>query len=129
MSFATCHDTHAAPNHDLLGKSRLWRVVAAVQGFYFLVTGIWPSVHIDSFLAVTGPKTDLWLVQLFGALVCVPALVLLYAVWKRNLNGATLIAACSSAVILLVGDVVFVWRGDIGPIYLLDAAIVVEMEV
>jgi hypothetical protein len=35
-------------------------LVALVQGVYFLLTGVWPIVHLPSFLAVTGPKTDLW---------------------------------------------------------------------
>lgn len=33
--------------------------VGAVQGTFYLATGIWPLVHIESFVAVTGPKTDL----------------------------------------------------------------------
>jgi hypothetical protein len=35
------------------------RWLAGLQGAYFLVTGVWPLVHMPSFLAVTGPKTDL----------------------------------------------------------------------
>jgi hypothetical protein len=103
--------------------NRMMRTVALLQGIYFLATGIWPIVHLRSFLAVTGPKTDLWLVQFFGALVCVPGLVLLHAAWIGALSAAVLIAGCASAIILLVGDVIFVARRNIGRIYLMDAAI------
>ena len=46
-------------------------VLAWVQAGYFVVTGVWPIVHMRSFLAVTGPKTDLWLVKTIGVLVTV----------------------------------------------------------
>ena len=37
--------------------------LAWIQGLYFFFTSVWPIVHMSSFLAVTGPKHDLWLVQ------------------------------------------------------------------
>jgi hypothetical protein len=33
-------------------------LVALVQGTYFFVTGIWPILSMNTFLKVTGPKTD-----------------------------------------------------------------------
>ena len=52
--------------------------VALIQGLYFLVSGVWPIIHIASFLKITGPKTDLWLVKTVGVLLSVlpPELVL-----------------------------------------------------
>ena len=32
--------------------------VLRVQGSYYLVTGLWPLVHLASFEAITGPKVD-----------------------------------------------------------------------
>ena len=49
--------------HGLL----LW--VAWIYSIYFMLTGIWPVVHMPSFIAVTGPKTDLWLVRTVGLLI------------------------------------------------------------
>src|SRR4051812_49609509 len=49
-----------------------------VQGLYYLVTGVWPLVSIETFQMVTGPKTDHlvtgretdhWLVMTVGVLV------------------------------------------------------------
>lgn len=34
-----------------------------IQGCYYLITLIWPLVHIKSFMAVTGYKRDVWLVD------------------------------------------------------------------
>lgn len=100
-----------------------WRIVALSQAIYFLATGVWPIVHLSSFLTVTGEKTDLWLVQFFGVLVCVPGAVLAHAAWSGRLDVAILITAVGSAGVLLAGDVIYVMRGWIGPIYLLDAAV------
>jgi hypothetical protein len=36
------------------------RAICTIQGFYFLVTGLWPLVHVDSSQAITGRKTDNW---------------------------------------------------------------------
>lgn len=45
------------------------RTLAFLQGTYYLLTGVWPFASMGTFLAVTGPKTDLWLVRTVGALV------------------------------------------------------------
>jgi len=80
-------------------------------------------VHLPSFLAVTGPKTDLWLVQFFGALVCVPGVVLLHAAWTGSILAAAIITGFASAIVLMIGDIFFVVRRIIPPIYLADAAV------
>lgn len=49
------------------GRS-LIRLVTYGQGIYYLITGIWPMLHMESFVAVTGPKTDLWLVRMVALL-------------------------------------------------------------
>jgi uncharacterized protein (DUF2236 family) len=36
---------------------------------YYLATGLWPILHIRSFMAITGPKRDQWLVKAMGAVV------------------------------------------------------------
>jgi len=44
------------------------RIVTYIQGIYYLVTGIWPMLHMESFVAVTGPKEDYWLVRMVALL-------------------------------------------------------------
>jgi hypothetical protein len=45
--------------------------IARVQGWFYLLTGLWAILDIDSFQRVTGPKVDLWLVKTVGVLVIV----------------------------------------------------------
>jgi hypothetical protein len=93
-----------------------------VQGLYYLITGVWPLVSIDTFQRVTGPKTDLWLVDTVGALITVIAVVLLAGVCRRWASAEVILLALGSATALIVIDVVFVTRQVIDRIYLLDAA-------
>ncbi|HZW07268.1 MAG TPA: hypothetical protein VFF65_09095, partial [Phycisphaerales bacterium] len=87
---------------------RSGRVIAAVHGVYFTLTGVWPIVHMPSFLAVTGPKTDLWLVRTVGVLVCIPGLMMLRAWRTGRIGGETLFAGCAAAAGLMVVDAVAV---------------------
>ena len=62
------------------------RWLAFVQGGYFLITGVWPLIAMPSFEAVTGPKTDDWLVKTVGGLIAAIAAVLLWAAFRRAIS-------------------------------------------
>jgi hypothetical protein len=42
------------------------RALATAQGLYYVTTGAWPLLSMRTFEAVTGPKTDHWLVKTVG---------------------------------------------------------------
>jgi hypothetical protein len=102
--------------------STLRQTVAGGQALYFLVTGIWPLVHMPSFLRVTGPKTDLWLVRTVGALIAVVGAVIGRAALRRRITPDIALLATGSSAALTAIDVIYVAKGRIAPIYLLDAA-------
>lgn len=102
------------------GKTNIYRL-AVIHGLYFCVTGIWPLIHMDSFLLVTGPKTDLWLVEAVGVLVLVIGLGLLTAGIQKQISFPIGVIAVTSALGLILIDTLNVWGGIISPIYLLDA--------
>jgi NADH:ubiquinone oxidoreductase subunit K len=91
------------------------------QGLYFFATGVWPLVHMESFLAVTGPKTDLWLVRTVGVLIAVIGFALLVAAFRRQTGAEVRTLAIGSALGLAAIDVIYVTLGVIPPVYLLDA--------
>ncbi len=96
--------------------------LAKLQAVYFMAAGLWPLLHMRSFLGVTGPKTDLWLVQTVGALVtCIGGQLLLSAHNGDSANSLRLFAAGSAAALARL-DVLHAGRRRISPIYLLDAA-------
>jgi hypothetical protein len=91
-------------------------------GAYYVATGIWPLLHLRSFMALTGPKRDTWLVQTFGALVAAIG-VTLVASRDNDERAATGRVAMATALSLAASEIAFVARGRISPVYLLDSAI------
>ena len=76
--------------------------VLRVQGGYYLVTGVWPLVHLASFEAITGPKVDDWLVRMVG---------LLAAVIEATLLAAARGTRTREIYVLSIGSA-FAFRGD-----------------
>ena len=95
--------------------------IALFQGVYFLVTGIWPLISMRTFLAVTGPKTDLWLVKTVGLILAVIGAVLIYAQMIAAVNPPVVVLAIGAAASLTVVEIVYVLKKVISPIYLGDA--------
>ena len=91
------------------------RKAALAQGIYFIATGLWPIMHMRSFLAVTGPKTDTWLVKTVGGLIAAVGLALLVDESKT--------LAIASAAALGAADAYFAGTGRISKVYLADAAV------
>ncbi|HEX6984331.1 MAG TPA: hypothetical protein VF170_03090 [Planctomycetaceae bacterium] len=96
--------------------------VAAAQGLYYLVTGVWPFVSMRAFEAVTGPKLEHWLVKTVGLLVGVTGAVCLLGVWLGRFTPEVAALALGNAVALTGIDVYYVAIRRIAPIYLADAA-------
>ncbi len=98
----------------------LWRTTGAVQATVYILTGVWPWLSMRTFLKVTGPKEDLWLVKTVGALVTVVGVVLGLAVRRRRVTPEIALLGAGSAGALAGVDALFVAQGRIPPVYLLD---------
>lgn len=96
-------------------------MVALGQGGYYLLSGIWPLVSMRSFLKVTGPKTDLWLVKTVGVLIAAIGAVLALSARRDRVTPEVALLGAGSAAGLAAIDVVYVARHRILPVYLLDA--------
>jgi energy-converting hydrogenase Eha subunit E len=103
--------------------SALARLTALGQGVFYALTGLWAIVHLPSFEAVTGPKTDDWLVKTVGVLVTVIGGVLVLAARRRRITAEVALLAAGSALGLAAIDLIYALSGVISPIYLLDAAV------
>lgn len=102
-------------------------LLAVLQGGFYLLTGLWPIIDLGSFEAVTGPKTDGWLVHTAGGLIAAIGLALLVARARRNLTAEIRLLAICSALVLALIDLVYVIGGRIGAIYLLDALVEIAL--
>lgn len=96
-------------------------LVALVQGIYFFVTGVWPLLSMKTFLMVTGPKTDLWLVKTVGMILAVIGAVLILAQVNAEINTSIIVLAIGSAISLATVEFIYVAKRVISPIYLADA--------
>jgi hypothetical protein len=92
-----------------------------IQGLYYAITGIWPLVSMDTFLAVTGPKTDLWLVRTVALLITSIGAALVMSAKTSQVAAPIGFLAVSSAAFLAWIDTNYSLRGVIWPVYLLDA--------
>ena len=98
-------------------------LVALIQGIYFFVFGVWPIISMGTFLKVTGPKTDLWLVKTVGLILAVIGVVLVVAQVNAEINTSIIILAIGSALSLAIVEFVYVAKRIISPIYLGDAVV------
>lgn len=103
--------------------------LAYVQGGFYFLTGVWPIVSIGTFQAVTGPKTDLWLVKTVGAVIAVIGSVLLLAAWRGEVTESIAMLAAGSAAALAAVDINYSLKGVISKIYLADAAVEIPIVV
>lgn len=98
-------------------------LILRLQGIYFVLTGIWPLISMSTFLKITGPKTDLWLVQVVGILILVIGTVLLISSYAKKRNPQIILLAAGSALAFIIIDTTYFLSGVISAIYLLDALI------
>jgi hypothetical protein len=94
---------------------RLW-------GAYYVVTGLWPVLHMRSFEAVTGPKVDDWLVHMVGLLAAAIGATLIVASSKRRASDPAFLAIASALAFTAI-DLWYVAARVISPIYLGDAVV------
>ena len=98
------------------------RALAIAQGGYYLLTGIWPLMSMESFERVTGPKIDRWLVKTVGLLAAVMGGVLVVrAVDARG--GPDPLLGTAAALTFAAVDTRYAVPGRISRIYLADAAV------
>jgi hypothetical protein len=95
-------------------------LIFSLQGVYYLLTGIWPLVHIRSFIYVTGPKTDIWLVEMVSLLAISIGITLLTTMKNKT---RPLVLSSTAALSFLTIDVYYVLNGRISAVYLADAAV------
>lgn len=104
------------------------RAIAAVQGAYYLATGLLPFVSYRAFERITGPKVDDWLVRMVGLLAAVIGAVLVRDARAPRATARTPDGspdrqlAVASAVAFAAIDTWYAGRGRISRVYLLDAA-------
>jgi hypothetical protein len=108
--------------HCLLIIMKLFKSLVISQSTYIFITGAWPIIDIKSFMMVTGPKTDIWLVKTVGALLIPVALTMISFLRCKNDRYPAMILGAGIAISFICVDTYYALTDVISNIYLADAA-------
>jgi len=97
------------------------RIVARGQGLFNIVGGVWPLLHLPSFEAVLGPKTDRWLVRTVAGLMIVNGTVQVSVGPSAEALQQARRIGIGTALTLGTIDLVYAPSGRISKVYLIDA--------
>ncbi|HEU0034974.1 MAG TPA: hypothetical protein VFQ53_30320 [Kofleriaceae bacterium] len=98
------------------------RIAPLSQGIFYVVTGLWPIVHLKSFERVSGPKVDKWLVKTTGGLIAAVGTALVIGSFEHRTSRALRILGLASAIALGAADLLYSLKGRVSKVYLADAA-------
>jgi hypothetical protein len=87
------------------------RTALTLQGSYYVVTGVAPLVSRRAFEAITGPKTEWWLVQTVGAIVTAVGSALLTGARSERVTPQLRLLAADCAASLAAIDIIYVAQG------------------
>jgi len=93
------------------------RTIRRVQGLYYVATGLWPVVAVDSYMSAAGQESHAWAARTLGAAVAAVGVALAAElVPDRVARGLAL----GTAVVLAAGATYFAARGKGVPVNVTD---------
>lgn len=79
------------------------RITLLAMGLYYIVTGLWPLVHVDSFVYVVGPKPDRFQLDVTASLIVVIGVILLLGgVQRRPQSGIVLLGILAASALAVM---------------------------
>ncbi|MFN2448920.1 MAG: hypothetical protein ABR508_03875 [Candidatus Baltobacteraceae bacterium] len=104
---------------------KLKRGTLQAMAVYYAGTGVWPLAHRRSFEAVTGRKTDWWLVQMVGLLALTNGIALAAGARRKRKRPSpeTIALGIASAISFAAIDLTYAATRRISPVYLADALV------
>jgi hypothetical protein len=97
-----------------------YKIFPISQLLYYFLTAIWPLIHIDSFLMVTGDKTDIWLVKTVSVLLLPYCLLLTYLAFSGKKSVVIVMSVMLCCLGLLFIDLYYYFNNVIKWVYLID---------
>ena len=105
-----------------MNRQKLYKYALLVQGMYVLLTAVWALVDIQSFMFITGPKTDVWLVRTVAVLLLCISLFFLLSSKKSEEPRVTLTALVFSFGLAYI-DFYYTLNNTIRWVYALDGIV------
>jgi Na+/melibiose symporter-like transporter len=94
-----------------------------VQGVYYVILGLWPWLHPESYLWAAGSDLDIGLLQTLGLTLAVIGVSLAVAAARREESWAIHCLALGSIAALLFSNILFLFRDRFAVLYVLDAVL------
>jgi hypothetical protein len=101
----------------------LFKTIISIQSLYCFITAVWPIIHIESFMEVTGYKTDIWLVKTVGALLIPVSICLFMHLFIKTDKRPAVALASLTCVAFICIDFYYALNDVISDIYQLDGVI------
>ena len=102
---------------------KLYKLTLWLQGIYTFLTAVWPIVHIESFMEVSGYKTDVWLVKTVSVLLLSISVCMLVATLSKQINIPVGVLALLVATGMAYVDFYYGLNDIIWNIYMADGVI------
>ncbi|MFC4163401.1 hypothetical protein ACFOWU_07050 [Epilithonimonas zeae] len=99
------------------------KIFPFLHGCYYTLTSVWPLLHLDSFLNVTGGKTDIWLVRTVSIALLPYGLLSFYIAFSKRKSPIVALTCALCCFGLALVDAFYYMAGVIKWVYLIDAAI------
>ena len=96
---------------------KLFRTILFSHATYIFITAAWPLIDIQSFMAVPGPKTDIWLVKTIGALL-IPVSICMLSYYNKAVDSTICILGIGTATAFICIEVYYAASAVIYDIYL-----------
>ena len=103
-----------------MNDKKLFRLTLGIQGSYILLTALWALLDIDSFMTVTGPKTDIWLVKTVSVLLIPIAVCFLSNLYFTQHPLPVILLALTTSIGLSCIDFYYTSNHTIKWVYALD---------
>lgn len=99
------------------------RYLVAIQSCYLLLTALWPLIDIDSFMLITGPKQDVWLVKTVAVLLIPVALCLSTYLLTGGSYVYPMVLGSMIPIAFMSIDFYYAGKNVISDVYLIDGII------
>lgn len=99
---------------------KAFRIILWIQTLYYFLTAVWGLVDIESFMEVTGPKTDIWLVKTVSILLLAVSFCFFAHLFIKTNRWPVIILAISCCISLAFIDFYYAGKQTISAIYFLD---------
>jgi hypothetical protein len=84
---------------------------------------VWPIIDIESFMLVTGYKTDVWLVKTVGAILISISLCMATHLFIRTDHVPVVVLCIASSIAFISIDFYYTLNDTISDIYIADGAL------